>query len=247
MDAPYRESAAADGKSHGPMRVLLREYRWPPNPRVLWASAPFLAVVLWQAWSILSSPDSAKTFLGFPALMTFGLMGVSILYIMHRAYGGAGDAVRIYEDGVTMQREGAQSEMRWDDAATLTSEAFRDEAGRAGQRHVLRSVRGTTMMFTHALEGIDDLAAELRERVAERALPRAVSALRSGAAQAFGPVRVERAGLAWNGGPLVPWREVGLAQAEGGALTLRHAEGVERFDRLPNAHVAAALIEHARV
>ena len=50
-----------------------------------------------------------------------------------------------------------------------------------------------------------------------------------------------------NGGPLVPWREVGLAQAEGGALTLRHAEGVERFDRLPNAHVAAALIEHARV
>jgi hypothetical protein len=249
MDAPYRESAAGDGKGYRPMRVLLREYRWPGSPRVLWAAVPFLGVVVWEAWKIFSAPPAMRSETGFSTLMTFGLMAVSILYIVHRAYGGANDAVRIYEDGIAMQRDGSATEIRWDDVASLTSDAFRDEQGRPGERHVLAGTRGgvmTLMTFTHALEGIDELATELCERVLARALPRAILAFRAGTPQRFGPVRVERGGVGWDGHALVPWADVRRADVQLGALVLRHAAGTERFERLPNAHVVSALVEHAR-
>ena len=243
MNAPYREGA---GEKQRQVRVLLGEYRWPGDTRVLWAAVPFLAVVVWEAYKIFAAPTVARSETGFSTLMTFGLMGVSILYIVHRAYGGANDAVRIYDDGITMQREGVRAEILWDDATALTSETFRDERGRPGQRHVLSALRGGPMTFTHAIEGIDALAAELRERVAARALPRAVMAFRAGTTQAFGPVGVERAGVAWDGHPLVPWRDVVAAEAAMGTLSIRHEGGVARFERVPNAHVVAALVEHAR-
>jgi hypothetical protein len=176
---------------------------------------------------------------------------VSILYIAHRAYGGASDAVRVFEDGVVMQREGAHTDIRWDDVATLVSDAWRDERGGLGQRHVLTSTRGAAIIVTHELLGVDALVATLRERAVARALPAALLSFRAGTPQVFGPVRVAAGGVAWEGRELVPWAEIGPAEVAHGAVTLAAAEAggryrTHRFERVPNADVLVALVKHAR-
>jgi hypothetical protein len=247
--APYRESTAAGAR---PLRVVLQEYRWVTNTKVLWAAVPFLIVILWEIWSIFSTKSgTVHGDSSFSMIATFGLMAMSVLYIAHRAYGNRSDGVQVFDDGVRMQREGTALEMRWDDVATLTSKVWRDgTAGAPMHRHVLTSARGESMTFTHELQGVDALAAELEERVRRKELPRALIAMRAGNAVQFGEVSVDAKGVSY-AGQRASFADVGRAAIVDGVLTVYIEEGTSPLvalpaSRVPNACVLVSLVEGER-
>ena len=246
--APYRESASSSAR---PLRVVLQEYRWATDARVLWAAIPFVVVMLWELWTLFSpSHTSLRSESPFSTYAIFGLMGMSVMYIAHRSQGNRDDVVRIFDDGVLVARDGSISEMRWEDLATLSSRTWHAGRGKLGQRHVLTSSGGETMTFTHEIVGIEALVDELEKRVVRKALPPALLSYRAGRSVTFGAVSVNKHGIA-RGTAVTPWSAVGPAVRGDGVLAVHGRDPASPrvtvpLEKLSNVCVLVALIDHAR-
>ena len=245
MHAPYREGAG-EGAIR-PLHVVLQEYRWATNPRVLWAAGPFVVVILWEIWSYVSqqTPNAAST---KAISFVLALMAGSILFVVHRATSNHGDVVEIREDRIYRQRDSQITEILWDEVSTLTSSLW-DVKGARAEHHVLTSVRGVSMTFTESLVGVGALVSELERRVVRKALPASLLAYRAGHTVRFGEIEIDKMGISHAGSSL-SWEDVRSVEAEGGALLVRSALDrtriVARLDRVPNACLLTALIAQVR-
>jgi hypothetical protein len=226
----------------------LGEYRGAVNSKVLWATAPFIALLFYGGWLWHQGTLSAWVSSQFSAVVVLVLFVLSIALIVSSALGGTG-AVQLFEQGIVDRREAANVTIHWQDLASLTSTIKKQGSGEWAQRHVIRATDGTAMVLTPAVGGLEDLLGRIRWRLVELKLPGALEKWRGGGDVRFGAIVVREDGIAHEG-MTVPWAEIADVDVEDGILVVRRTGGAAAMHvalgLVPNAAVLAALVDEAR-
>ncbi|MCA9953497.1 MAG: hypothetical protein H6657_20730 [Ardenticatenaceae bacterium] len=117
-------------------------------------------------------------------------------------------AVQVYQDGLTMHKNGRSTTMRWDEIQNLDVIVTYNRQIRASfYNYTLKDTHGQTMRLNLTpgnLENPDQLARTIQQEVTRRQLAHAFTKLNAGMAVEFGPLSVTTDGI-MNGRSHLPW------------------------------------------
>jgi len=248
MSTPYRLRAhrpTTVGTAASLLGAPVRSYYAAATRNVVWAAAPFVLLLGYGVW--LARQGQLEHWFN----STFSVGAVTVLFLLaialitYTSAVGGGEMLRVHTEGLLDLRVGPRA-VRWDEMQSLTAVA--SEEGCGVERHLLRTIDGTTVSLGPTIGGVGDLIDEIRVRMAERQLPAMRIRIAEGDVVRFGAISASDKGLSV-GAQAVAWDEVAEIEAEAGEIVLRGKDGgrvaAAKLADVPNAFLLAEMA-HAR-
>jgi hypothetical protein len=199
-----------------------------------------------------------------PAFLTAGGLGILCIVAMLAAGRARGLSIRVHRNGLMILRGRRGTWVPWNRILSVQTSSIRygppgfprrREAGlvlryegsksaNPGPKPRVRSIR-----LTYALEGIEDLAAAVKERVYPLLLEASSESFNRGNPLVFGKVHLTKAGIQ-AGNRILSWKGLGEISLTRGELVVRPAAGSGgatvrvAAHRVPNVELCVQLIQY---
>jgi hypothetical protein len=176
--------------------------------------------------------------------MVHGLMNSPVL-----VKSVAARRIHLHEMGFVYADAADERELfRWDQITTVFQHSQTRRIGRLTNRryrYVVTRADGHTIKLTHAWDGMERLAREIRVRVTRAQLPVARAELDQGRSVRFGKLVVDASGVTGPRGA-APWREIDIVTSRRGRFALLAADRFlplfsSRVWRIPNIQLFLAI------
>lgn len=122
--------------------------------------------------------------------------------------------VTLFDDGLSYQRRGGHERLNWEEVAALYISHIN-----GNPVYRLEKSDGRQLTFQAPLEAVEQLGEHLQEQVHRRVTPRLKQRFAAGEALSFGPFRISRAGLGYEGQEL-HWTGVERLQLANGKVVV---------------------------
>jgi hypothetical protein len=246
---PYRLRGSTETPGASAEHLLgarVRTFYGAAHHKAIWFAAPFVLLLAYITW--LAHQDKLEHWFN----STFSVVAVSTVFVLaialitHTAAVGGGEMIRLHAAGILDMRLGPRA-LRFDEILSITAVASPDRTHI--DHYLLGTSDGATLTFGRAISAFEELADELRARIAELRMPELRRRVAGGGTARFGAFRADGAGILV-GPRTLPWGEVSRIETARGEVVVRGADG-ERLEAapveaVPNAFLLAELVQDLR-
>ena len=163
MTSPHRDGETALG-------ALVREHRWAQSRALVRAG---IAALLFAALCVAAvrqvSAEPTDELTPVFAAMFIGLPIAIALWFFVLAFRLRGNVVRVHERGLVHRWSGVETIVRYEDVVEISGGvplARRSRQPTRDEQYVVHLAQGVTLNITYGFEAYDELAEDLRRRVA---------------------------------------------------------------------------------
>jgi hypothetical protein len=202
-----------------------------------------LALTPFMVWLFVGEEKWSfnKVLFGFAAVCT-AIAAVSVIwqYIVNR-----GGRVRIFENGLTVEKGGKKQTALWSEIAVVTEKVekmyMNNQYIYDRYSYVIEKQDGEKFNLSNLISNIDQIGRALKTKTFEHLYPQMAARIERGEQVAFDSLTVDKNGL---GG--VPWSEFSALKLKEGIIEVKDRSGKAivsgAYGATPNAHLLVALI-----